>query len=335
MRSRILTFALFVACVAVCSQATIAASWKPRLTISLPSASTALSFSPDGKFIAAGHADGKVSVCETTRGEVVRTLTGHTAEIRAVVFLPSGDRLITLGRDMQALIWSVSDWTQQDRIDDIGFALAISPDGLWLVAQDSKQAVWLWDFKTLKREKQLVKPGVGGARDISFIGNRQVALVYGSNPHLIDITSGEDKLIPVKTSQPQINLEKTGSDQFAISLGKLSDDSAMSHNLSAAGSSLIAVGRGWYGNPAFVDTFDVTNMKTVRRYKPKEGGTETSFSFDGTLLAIAGAKQATIWSLADGKQLAAVKGNGWVKFSPTNLELAVADGSTLVIYSPK
>ena len=235
---------------------------------------------------------------------------------------------------MQALIWSVSDWTQRDRIDDIGFALAISPDDLWLVAQDSKQAVWLWDFKTLKREKQLVEAGVGGARDMSFIGNRQVALIYGSNPHLIDIPSGEDTLIPVKTSRPQINVEKTGSDQFAISLGKLSDDSAMSHNLSAAGNSLIAVGRGWYGNPAFVDIFDVTNMKTVRRYKPKEGGTQTSFSFDGTLLAIAGAK-ATIWSMADGKQLTAVKGNGWVEFSPTTLELAVAEGSTLLIYSPK
>ncbi|HEV2905160.1 MAG TPA: hypothetical protein VGW32_08940, partial [Pyrinomonadaceae bacterium] len=167
----------------------------------------------------------------------------------------------------------------------------------------------------------------------SFIGNRQLVLIYGSNPHLIDIASGEDKVIPVKTSQPQLNVEKTGSDQFAISLGKLSDESAMSHNLSVGGSSLIAVGRGWYGNPAFVDIFDVAKMKAVRRYKPKEAGTQASFSFDGSLLAIAGTK-ATIWSTTDGKQLAAVKGNGLVAFSPNTLELAVTDESTLVIYGP-
>lgn len=220
-------------------------------------------------------------------------------------------------------------------IEDIAFSFAFSPDGRWLVAQDSKQAIWLWDFKTLKRERQLSKPGIGGTRNLSFVDDSQVLAIYTSQPHRIDITTGEDALVPIQTSKPDINLTQTGKDQFSISLGGLSDDNAMSHALAVnRRSSVIAIGRAWYGKPAFVDVFDLAQMKLVRRFKPKEGGTESSLSFDGTILAIEGAKDATLWKLSDGKQFTSVKGDGLVLFSPTILELIVTDGSNLRIYTP-
>src|SRR5687768_1625867 len=132
-------------------------------------------------------------------------------------------------------------------------------------------------------------------------------------PHLIDVQSGTDTIIPVKTSQPKIHLQQTGQDQLAISLGELSDDSAMSHNLTSRGS-LIAVGRGWYGKPAFVDVFDLEKTKAVGRFKPKNGGTQASFSSDGSVLAIEGAKEVTLWKIADGKQFSSLKGSGIVEF---------------------
>jgi hypothetical protein len=181
----------------------------------------------------------------------------------------------------------------------------------------------------------LVKAGLGGARDMNFSDNQRLVMIYGSEPHLIDLASGEDKTIPVKTSRPQIKLQRTGKDELAISLGELSDDSAMIHSVAVSRGSLIAVGRAWYGKPAFVDVFDLARTQRVRRLKPKEGGTQASFSFDDSILAIEGAKDVTLWKVAEGKQFASVKGDGLVEFSPTALELAVTDGSTLIIYSPK
>lgn len=309
------------------------AAWKARLTIVLPSSATAFSFSPDAKLIAVGHADGRVTVWETARGELVRTLTAHSREIRTLHFSPAGDKLITIGEEMQARVWSVSDWTQTDLIEDVGFSFAISPDSRWLVAQDSKQAFWLWDLKTLKREKQLVKAGLGGARDMNFTDNQHLVVVYGNDPHRIDVVSGENELIPIRIGQPKINLQQTGKDQFAISLGGLSDDNAMSHHLASRGS-LVAIGRGWYGKPSFVDVVDLTKVNGARRFKPKEGGTQASFSFDGNLLAIEGAKEVTLWKLADGKQLTSVRGDGMVQFSPLSLELAVTDGNSVIFYTP-
>lgn len=332
---RVTRISLIMICLAFPSLQAMGASWKVRLTIVLPSAAVALCFSPDAKLIAVGHSDGKVTVWETTRGQLVQTLVGHSAEIRALRFAPGGAKLLTLGRDNQARIWSAPGWTQTDLIDDIGFSLAISPDSRWLAAQDSKQAIWLWDFMSLKRERQLVKAGVGGAPNMHFTSNDHLVLLYGSNPHRINIGTGEDTIIPVKTSKPEIEVRQTGPDQFAFSLGALSDDSAMSHNLAVSRGSLVAVGRAWYGKPAFVDVFDLARMQRVHRLKPKVGGTQASFSFDGTILAIEGAEQVTLWKMADGKQFASLKGDGLVEFSPTALELAVTDGSTLLIYSPK
>jgi WD40 repeat protein len=89
------------------SQTAQAASWKTRLTVVLPSPATALCFSPDAKLIAVGHSDGKVTVWETTRGELVKTLAAHAEEIRALRFAPDGAKLITLSRDNQVRLWSV------------------------------------------------------------------------------------------------------------------------------------------------------------------------------------------------------------------------------------
>ena len=76
-------------------------------------------------------------------------------------------------------------------------------------------------------------------------------------------------------------------------------------------------------------------MKRLGRYKPKDAGTLTSFSFDNSLLAVEGAERVTIWKIADGKQVAAVKGDGIMQFSPKTMELAATDGNSLIIYAQK
>ena len=99
--------------------------------------------------------------------------------------------------------------------------------------------------------------------------------------------------------------------------------------------SLVALGRAWYGQPAFVDVWDISSMKRIGRYKSKDAGTLTSFSFDNSLLAVEGAEKVTIWRIASGKQVTAVKSDGIMEFSPKVMELAATDGANLIIYVPK
>lgn len=321
------------------ASAALAASsgWKARLTITLPTEPTVIAYSADGTLIAVGHADGRVTIWDAKTGTSIRSLDAHKEAVRTLGFTTQGNRLITLGKENRARIWSISDWNEASSVEDVAFSFAVSRDGRWLAGQDSKQGLWLWDLTTLKRTKQLVKSGVGGAHDMNFTADGQhIVVVYGSDPHLIDLTAGTDTVLPVRTAKPQINLKQTGNDQFEMSLGNLDDDSAMSHNLALSlNGTLVAVGRGWYGKPAFVDVLDISKMQRVGRYKPKDGGTQASLSFDNSFLAIEGARNVTLWKVGEGKQYGVVIGNGRVKFSPTSLELAVANDNTLILYVPE
>ena len=227
------------------------------------------------------------------------------------------------------------DWSEQGTIEEVAFSGGVSPDGRWLAAQDPKQAIWLWDLSTLKRE-QLTEAGKGGTRNITFTADgRHVATAYNTallinvaTKQSIPFAMREDKKTPLK-------IEQQGN-QVAISLGTLQDDDALTHRvIPSRTGSLVALGRGWYGRPAFVDVWDTGSMKRVGRFKAKDIGTLTSFSFDNSLLAAEGAERVTIWRIATGKQAASVKGSGIMQFSPNAMELAVTDENDLIIYALK
>ena len=89
-------------------------------------------------------------------------------------------------------------------------------------------------------------------------------------------------------------------------------------------------------NPAIVPSRLVVGkcVEFVQFLQPKDGGLLASFSFDNSLLAIDGASNATIWDVARVKQVATLKADGKVLFSPTSLELAATDGNSLIFYVP-
>src|SRR5581483_3992692 len=64
-----------------------------------------LSFSPDGKRLAAGADDGVVRVWRLPEGELVRELTGHSEGVYAVVFSPDGKTLASGSYDKSVRLW--------------------------------------------------------------------------------------------------------------------------------------------------------------------------------------------------------------------------------------
>ncbi len=63
------------------------------------SAVTALTFSPDGRWIASGSQDRTVRIWETATGRQQRVLKGHTSPVTALAFSPDGQRLASSSED--------------------------------------------------------------------------------------------------------------------------------------------------------------------------------------------------------------------------------------------
>lgn len=313
------------------------AGWKSKSLITLPSAATALSYSTDGALIAVGHGDGSVSIWEVKTGKLIKTLKAHQAEVNTIQFARQGTLLLTIGDDKRACLWSTNDWSEKGSIDGVASSGAISTDGRFLAGQDAKQTIWLWDLSTLKQVKSLTDPGIGGTQSMSFTADGKYLATTYNRPLIIDVeTKQKLDLVAKNDKKTPIKIEQTGKDQFSLSMGKLQDDDAITHRVMASGSgTLVALGRGWYGQPAFIDVWDIASMKRIGRYKPKGSGMLASFSFDNTLLAIEGEDNATIWNIAQNKQVATVKGNGLIQFSPASMELAITNGNNLTFYIPK
>jgi WD40 repeat protein len=79
-----------------------------------------ITFSPDGRTLAAGCPDGVVRLWDVTAGTELLPLVGHAGAVRAVWFAADGKTLWSFGRDNQALTWPVGEarrpWPRRDKL---------------------------------------------------------------------------------------------------------------------------------------------------------------------------------------------------------------------------
>lgn len=80
-----------------------------RVASELPVGSPVLDLaaSPDGRFLALGHADGTVTVLRPGAPDPIAILEGHRARVSALAFTPDGTELVTGSWDSTVRIWSV------------------------------------------------------------------------------------------------------------------------------------------------------------------------------------------------------------------------------------
>jgi WD40 repeat protein len=82
---------------------------------------TAVSWSPDGKWLATASEDGTAKTWEARSGREPLTLQGHMSQVRSVSWSPDGKRLATGSQDGTAKVWeaatteAVQEWAHQDR----------------------------------------------------------------------------------------------------------------------------------------------------------------------------------------------------------------------------
>ncbi|MCE9568147.1 MAG: FecR domain-containing protein [Planctomycetes bacterium] len=108
---------------------------------------TALAFTTDGRFMAAGF-NGAVQIWDVPGRQLVRTIEGFERGVMCLAFDP-GAKLLAAGTgDGQAWLWSVETGKRVQVIEtgNRGVrALAFSPDGKTIVTATNKAPVALWD----------------------------------------------------------------------------------------------------------------------------------------------------------------------------------------------
>jgi WD40 repeat protein len=121
---------------------------------------TACAWAPDGRMVASASEErsdaavgdqqaelGTVRIWDTSTGECLHALTGHTRQVNACAFTNDGERLASGGEDGAVVIWEVVTGVARDRLPDHGggvTACQFAPDDTGILSASRDGAVRLW-----------------------------------------------------------------------------------------------------------------------------------------------------------------------------------------------
>jgi WD40 repeat protein len=118
--------------------------------------SNGLSFSPDGKLIAAAGGSwnhGQIIIWDLATGETKYTLEGHTLMVNSLCFSPDGSRLASGSNDGTIKLWDMQ--TGEEVLTLRGhksgvLSLAFSPDGHRIASGSIDWTAKVWDATPLE-----------------------------------------------------------------------------------------------------------------------------------------------------------------------------------------
>lgn len=110
---------------------------------------TEVSFSPDGKQVAVGRADGIIDLVNTDNGQLLRQCKGHTSAITGLAFHPSGTLLVSSSKDGTLRLWNPANAGQfksleghQAWVEDVAFFA----EGTRLASVSADRTVRVWNL---------------------------------------------------------------------------------------------------------------------------------------------------------------------------------------------
>jgi len=108
---------------------------------------SALTFSPDGSHLIAGHEGGLITTWDVASGRQVQTFSGHANAVWGLAFSPDGRTLASAGEDRTVRVWDAATGQELLCLTDCKArvnAVAFSHDGSALAAADHTGAVTVW-----------------------------------------------------------------------------------------------------------------------------------------------------------------------------------------------
>ncbi len=110
-----------------------------------------VAFSPDGKLLATGDAEGGLRLWQVANGQLLLNFEGHVGWVWSVAFNADGQTLASCSSDKTIRLWDVNTGeclkTLQGHTSSI-WSVAFSPDGHTLASGGDEPTVRLWDVST-------------------------------------------------------------------------------------------------------------------------------------------------------------------------------------------
>ncbi len=265
---------------------------------------SSVAFSPNGKFLATGDADGKTYLWQVEDGKLLFTCIGHSSSVKSVAFSPDGQTLASGSDDQTVKLWDVlkgeclktlhghSNWVR---------SVAFSPDGQILASGSEDQTVKLWDVHTGECLKTL-QGNTNRVRSVAFSPDGQT-LASGSEKQTVklwNVLNGERLKILQGHSNWVRSVAFSPDGQI---LASSSDDQT-------------------------VKLWDIRNGKCLRTLLGHTNRVwSVAFSPDGQILASGGDDQTVkLWDVHTGECLTTLQGHSnrvmSVAFSPDGQTLA-------------
>ena len=111
---------------------------------------TAVSFSPNGRYIVTGSYDGTAKVWNAATGKEIRTLEGHGGAVTAAGFSADSFLIVTGSADKTARVWDTAGRTIQTFTGHTAgvTSASFSPDGRYVVTGSLDHTAKVWDMDT-------------------------------------------------------------------------------------------------------------------------------------------------------------------------------------------
>ena len=154
----------------------------------------ALTFSPDGRWLATGSNDFTIRLWDRKQGSCARILRQHSEQVNGLTFSPDSRYLLSAGGDMTLRLWAIetgqlvrtfrghTDWVK---------AVAFSRDGRLIASGAADATLRLWDVADGKR-LQVLGDNPSWVRSVAFSpGGERIAAATGNLVRIWQIESGE------------------------------------------------------------------------------------------------------------------------------------------------
>lgn len=270
---------------------------------------TSISYSPDGKTIAVGNSEGKVSLLNVTDGRKVGEFEGQAGAVQSVAFSRDGKKLASGSWDKTITVWDLATGQAKQvlKSGEAILSVAFSPGGDLLASGGLDKTVSIWELSSGKvlRDSQRHSDAV---RSVAFSPDGEI-LASGA----------DDGTVKLWNAQTGAELATLTGHVGAVESIAFSPDGA----LLASGSADETVG--------------VWDLKTKSLRQTLRGHSSAvhsvAFSPDGTKLGSGGYDQTVkLWEVSTGKELSTFDNRGGVvnsvAFSPDGKAIAYGSSPT-------